>query len=121
MLLCAAAVSGCRVGREAEARTEYRYIVQRDSVTVEMWDTVRVEVRGDTVRVFEKLHEREYYSTIYRDTLRSRDTVVIERQWVQAAADKNKKRLWPWFAAGFAIGVVLTVTARFLIKLYLKK
>lgn len=99
-------------------RTEYRYIVQRDSVRVERWDTVRVEVRGDTIRIFERLHEREYYSTIYRDTLRRCDTLMIMKE----QTEKSKKRAngAKWYLIGLASGVFLLILTIILIKL-LKK
>lgn len=99
-------------------RTEYRYIVQRDSVRVERWDTVRVEVRGDTIRIFERLHEREYYSTIYRDTLRRCDTVMIVRE----KSEKPRKRAngVKWYLIGLVSGVFLLILTIFMIKLFKK-
>lgn len=86
---------------------------------VERWDTVRIETRGDTVRVFEKLVEREYWSTVYRDTLRQSDTLRIERQVVEKAPCKRNG--WKWLLAGFAIGITITIVIRILIKIYLKR
>lgn len=111
-------LAGCRT-RQAETRTEYRYVTQRDSVRVERWDTVMIETRGDTVRVFEKLVEREYYSTIYRDTLRQSDTLRIERTTVER--QPCKRNGWKWLLAGLAIGITITIAIRVLIKIYLKR
>lgn len=111
-------LAGCRT-RQAETRTEYRYITQRDSVMVERWDTVRIETKGDTVRVFEKLVEREYWSTVYRDTLRQSDTLRIERTTIEKTP--CKKNGWKWMLAGLAIGITITIVIRVLIKIYLKR
>ena len=100
-------------------RTEYRYITQRDSVAVERWDTVRVEVKGDTVRVFEKLTEREYHYTYFRDTLRSSDTLRIEKNIIERPPCKRNG--WKWMLAGLAVGAALAIVIRLLIKIYLKK
>ena len=120
VLLLPLAVSGCRVSREAAVRTEYRYIVQRDSVRVDRWDTVRVELKGDTVRIFEKIHEREYYSTIYRDTLRRCDTLRIERTVVERQ-ERRKSRWWAWMLAGAALMAAAAIGLKTIIKLYIKK
>lgn len=104
-LAIAAAVlllAGCRT-RQAETRTEYRYITQRDSVRVERWDTIRVEVKGDTVRIYERLTEREFYSTVYRDTLRQSDTLRIERTTVEKKQCRNGR----FFATGIASGAAM--------------
>lgn len=121
MLPAAAAIlllAGCRT-RQAETRTEYRYVTQHDSVRVERWDTVRIETRGDTVRVFEKLVEREYWSTVYRDTLRQSDTLIVERTTVERPPCKRNG--WKWLLAGLAIGITITIVIRILIKIYLKR
>lgn len=120
VLLLAGAVSGCRTAQKAVS-TEYRYIIQRDSVVTERWDTVRVEVRGDTVRIFEKLHEREYYSTIYRDTLRRCDTLRIERTTVERVADRRKAKWWAWMLAGSLLTALLGVATMIITKLYAKR
>lgn len=120
LLLCLLAVSlcGCRT-QEKAVRTEYRYITQHDSVRVERWDTVRVFVNGDTVHVFEKLHEIEYYSTIYRDTLRQSDTLVVEKNTIER--QPCKKNGWKWFLFGLLSALFLIFAAKILIKIYLKK
>ena len=122
LLLLALAVSlcGCRT-QEKAVRTEYRYIHTHDSVRVEKWDTVRIEVKGDTVRIFEKLHEREYFSTIYRDTLRMSDTLMIERTTVAATGNEKPIKRWRWFLFGAVLSFIVIFAARILIKVYLKK
>lgn len=122
LLLCLLAVSfsACRT-QEKAVRTEYRYIHTHDSVRVERWDTVRVEIKGDTVRIFEKLHEVEYYSTIYRDTLRMSDTLRIERTTVAATDNGKPIKRWRWFLFGAVLTFIVIFAARILIKIYLKK
>ena len=101
-------------------RTEYVKVYQRDSVFVDCTDTLYMEVRGDTVVMREKITEREYHYTVFRDTLRSCDTLrYVEKVAVQS--DCPKVRRWPWFIAGFCIGILIIFAARILIKIYLKK
>lgn len=118
LLLLALAGSGCRT-QEHAVRTEYHYIHQHDSVRVEKWDTVRVEVRGDTVRVFEKLHEVEYFSTVYRDTLRQSDTLVVEKNTIER--QPCKKNGWKWLVCGVVFGILIIFAARISIRLLTKK
>lgn len=120
LCLLAVSVTGCRT-QEKAVRTEYRYIHTHDSVRMEKWDTLRIEVRGDTVRIFEKLREREYYSTIYRDTLRMSDTLRIERTTVAAAGNDNPLNRWRWFLFGAMASLFVVFFVRFLIKIYLKR
>lgn len=122
LLLLALAVSfaACRT-QEKAVRTEYRYIHTHDSVRVEKWDTVRIEIKGDTVRIFEKLHEVEYYSTIYRDTLRMSDTLRIERATVASANNGKPIKRWRWFLFGAVLSFIVIFAARILVKIYLKK
>ena len=82
-----------------------------DSVRVEKWDTVRIEVKGDTVRIFEKLHEREYFSTIYRDTLRMSDTLRIERTTVAATGNEKPIKRWRWFLFGAVLSFIVIFAA----------
>ena len=122
LLLCLLAVSipACKT-QEKAVRTEYRYIHTHDSVRVEKWDTVRIETKDDTVRIFEKLHEVEYYSTIYRDTLRMSDTLRIERATVAANGNEKPIKRWRWFLFGAVLSFIVIFAARILIKIYLKK
>lgn len=117
------AVSGCRSVKETtRVRTEYVNVYQRDSVRVDCTDTFFVEKSGDTVRILEKITEKEYHYTVYRDTLRSRDTLVVEKTVTAAASDTPKKRNgWKFFAFGFFTAVLIIFAARLLIRFYLKK
>ena len=116
-------VSGCRSVKETtQVRTEYVNVYQRDSVFVDCTDTFFVEKTGDTVRILEKITEKEYHYTVYRDTLRSRDTLVVEKTVTAAAADTQKKRNgWKFFAFGFFTAVLIIFAAKILIRIYLKK
>ena len=116
-------VSGCRSVKETtQTRTEYVNVYQRDSVWVDCTDTFFVEKSGDTVRILEKITEKEYHYTIYRDTLRSRDTLVVEKTVTAATSDTPKKRNgWKFFAGGFLSAVLIIFAARIFIKIYLKK
>lgn len=122
-LLLLLLVSGCRSVKDTtQARTEYVNVYQRDSVWVDCTDTFFVEKSGDTVRILEKITEKEYHYTVYRDTLRSRDTLVVEKTVTAAAADTPKKRNgWKFFVFGFLTAILLIFAARVLIKIYLKK
>lgn len=116
-------VSGCRSVKETtQTRTEYVNVYQRDSVWVDCTDTFFVEKSGDTVRILEKITEKEYHYTIYRDTLRSRDTLIVEKTVTAAAAETPKKRNgWKLFVFGFFTAILIIFAARILIKIYLKK
>ena len=123
LLLLLLLVSGCRSVKETtQVRTEYVNVYQRDSVWVDCTDTFFVEKSGDTVRIMEKITEKEYHYTVYRDTLRSRDTLMVEKTVTAAAADTPKKRNgWKFFVFGFFTAILLIFAARILIKIYLKK
>ena len=117
-------LSGCRTVKEAAVRTEYVKVYQRDSVFVDCTDTLYVEAKGDTVRIREKITEREYHYTVFRDTLRSCDTLrYVEKVTVHRSpeAAQRKVRRWPWFCAGFFSAVLIIFAARILIRIYLKK
>lgn len=117
------AVSGCRSVKETtQVRTQYAAVYQRDSVYVDCTDTIFVEKSGDTVRILEKITEKEYHYTVFRDTLRSRDTLIVEKTVTAAASDTPKKRNgWKFFAFGFFTAVLIIFAARLLIRFYLKK
>lgn len=101
-------------------RTEYVKVYQRDSVFVDCTDTLFVEVKGDTVRIREKITEREYHYTVFRDTLRSCDTLTyVEKVAVQSECPKPRR--WAFFLAGLCIGILIIFAARILIRIYLKK
>ena len=116
-------VSGCRSVKETtQTRTEYVNVYQRDSVWVDCTDTFFVEKNGDTVRILEKITEKEYHYTVYRDTLRSRDTLIVKEKFTAADAETPRKRNgWKFFVFGFFTAILLIFAARILIKIYLKK
>lgn len=123
LLLFVVNFSACKTAEKA-VRTEFRYIHTHDSVRVEKWDTVRIEIKGDTVYVLEKLHEVEHYSTIYRDTLRTSDTLRIERVTSQPLQAEKRVKWWRWFAFGFLSALLLFLlifAAKIIIKLYMRK
>lgn len=117
------AVSGCRSVKETtQVRTEYVNVYQRDSVWVDCTDTLFVEKSGDTVRILEKITEKEYHYTVYRDTLRSRDTLVVEKTVTAASSEVQKQcKRWNFFVFGFFAAVLIIFAARILIRIYLKK
>lgn len=117
------AVSGCRSVKETtQSRTEYVNVYQRDSVRVDCTDTFFVEKSGDTVRILEKITEKEYHYTVYRDTLRSRDTLVVKEKITAAAVGGQKPcKRWNFFLFGFFTAILIIFAARILIKIYLKK
>lgn len=115
-------VSGCRTEKEARLHTEYVKVYERDSVLVDCTDTFFVEKTGDTVRIMEKITEKEYHYTVYRDTLRSRDTLVVEKTVTAAAVEGQKPcRRWKFFVFGFLSAVLLIFAAKIIIRIYLKK
>lgn len=122
-LLLLLLVSGCRSVKETtQVRTEYVNVYQRDSVLVDCTDTFFVEKSGDTVRILEKITEKEYHYTVYRDTLISRDTLVVEKTVTAAAVEGQRPcNRWKFFAFGFFIAVLIIFAARILIRIYLKK
>ena len=122
-LLLLLLVSGCRSVKETtQVRTEYVNVYQRDSVWVDCTDTFFVEKTGDTVRILEKITEKEYHYTVYRDTLRSRDTLVVEKTVTAAAVEgQTPCKKWKFFVFGFFTSVLIIFAARILIRIYLKK
>lgn len=117
------AVSGCRSVKEtAQTRTEYVNVYQRDSVWVDCTDTFFIEKSGDTVRILEKITEKEYHYTVYCDTLRSRDTLIVKENVTAAAVEWQKPcKRWKFFVFGFLTSVLIIFAAKILIKIYLKK
>ena len=115
--LLAVSLCCCRVAeRSAQVRTEYVYKYQRDSVYIDCTDTVFVQKDGDTVRILEKRTEREYYYTIYRDTLRNSDTLVVER--VKVEREKAKKNGGKMFVFGLLSSLFLIFAAKITIKYF---
>lgn len=115
-------VSGCRTEKEAHLHTEYVKVYERDSVYVDCTDTFFVEKSGDTVRILEKITEKEYHYTVYRDTLRSRDTLLVEKTVTAAAVEGQKPcKRWKFFVFGFLSAILIIFAARILVRIYLKK
>lgn len=118
-------VSGCRSVKETtQVRTEYVNVYQHDSVRVDCTDTFFVEKSGDTLRILEKITEKEYHYTVYRDTLRSHDTLMVEKTVTTAASSdesERKPRRFMWFFIGICVGVVLFFAIKTLLKIFLKR
>lgn len=114
-LLLAIFASSCRQVQHV-TKTEYRYIVQHDSIWRDCTDTILIEKSGDTVRIFEKKTEKEYYYTYFRDTLRLSDTLRIERTTVNSEPKKSVK--FKIVILSFIIGVIGTIFCIFAIKFY---
>lgn len=117
------AVSGCRTAQSVEkSSTAYQIITQHDSVWVKETDTVRVYVMGDTVRIYEKQTFFKEYYTIYRDTLRTSDTLRVEKV-VQLAGSETPKPIkwWRWFLFGALSALFVIFAVRIIIKIYLKR
>lgn len=115
-LLLAIFASSCRQVQQV-TKTEYRYIVQHDSIWRDCTDTVLIEKIGDTVRIFERKTEKEYYYTFFRDTLRSCDTLRIENTTI-----KEEKKCGKAKAAiiAFVAGVLCAFFCIFAIAIYRK-
>ena len=115
-------LAGCRTSEQA-VRVEYRNIVQRDSVYVDCTDTLYVLVKGDTVRIREKVTEtRHHYSTVH-DTISKADTIKIEQVMAAAPRECPPKRRGLFFFLGALSAVFFYFCAKNvkkLIKIYLK-
>lgn len=116
-LLLAIFTSSCRQVQQV-TKTEYRYIVQHDSIWRDCTDTILIEKSGDTVRIFEKKTEKEYYYTYFRDTLRLSDTLRIERTTVNSEPKKSGKVKTAILS--FIIGAVGVVFCIFATAIYRK-
>lgn len=122
-VLLLAFFSGCRTAQSVQqVRTEYKTITQHDSVWVKETDTVRVFVMGDTVRIYEKQTFFKEFYTIYRDTLRTSDTLRVEKV-VQLAGGETPKpvKWWRWFLFGALSAIFIIFAVRIIIKIYLKR
>lgn len=122
-VLLLAFFSGCRTAQSVQqVRTEYKTITQHDSVWVKETDTVRVFVIGDTVRIYEKQTFFKEYYTIYRDTLRTSDTLRVEKV-VQMAGSETPRpvKWWRWFLFGALSAIFIIFAVRIIIKIYLKR
>lgn len=114
-LLLAIFASSCSQVQQV-TKTEYRYIVQHDSIWRDCTDTILIEKSGDTVRIFEKKTEKEYYYTFFRDTLRLSDTLRIEKTTVKSEPKKSGK--FKTEILSFIIGAVGAIFCIFAIKFY---
>lgn len=122
-VLLLAFFSGCRTAQSVQqVRTEYKTITQHDSVWVKETDTVRVFVMGDTVRIYEKQTFFKEFYTIYRDTLRTSDTLRVEKV-VQMAGSETPRpvKWWRWFLFGALSAIFIIFAVRIIIKIYLKR
>ena len=116
-LLLAIFASSCRQVQQV-TKTEYRYIVQHDSIWRDCTDTILIEKSGDTVHIFEKKTEKEYYYTFFRDTLRLSDTLRIERTTVDSEPKKSGK--FKTAILSFIIGAIGAIFFIFAIATYSK-
>lgn len=124
MLLLLAGVSllaGCRTSEQA-VRVEYRNLVQRDSVYVDCTDTLFVFVKGDTVRIREKVTETRHHYSVLHDTIRKADTVRVKEVMAAARECPPKRRgLFFFFGALTAFFLYLcTIIVKKIIKIYIK-
>lgn len=125
MLLLLAGVSlleGCRTSEQA-VRVDYRNIVQRDSVYVNCTDTLFVFVKGDTVRIREKLTETRHHYSVIHDTIRKADTVRVKEVISAAARECPPKRRGLFFTLGALTAFFLylcTIIVKKIIKIYIK-
>lgn len=116
--MLALTVSGCRV--QEVVRTEYEVLHVRDSIFHWHFDTVRIVQRGDTILIRENVREVFGGVHVFRDTVRSCDTVkIVERVEVEKEKTTIKER----FSNGilWILGVFLAVLALFLGAKILKK
>ena len=85
---------------------------------IDCTDTIFFEKVGDTVKIREKITEKSYYYTIYRDTLRNSDTLIVKDTVVMQS--QCKKNGGKWFAAGFIVGILIIFAAWIVKKIYLR-
>lgn len=111
-------LSGCRQVNEI-TKTEYRYIYQRDSVFRDCTDTIMIERNEDTVKIYEKFTEKQYYYNYFRDTLRMCDTMRIEKNNTIIKENKQRKKGLIWFIIGFFSSIFVIFAVKILKKWYL--
>lgn len=122
--LLAFALSGCKTtSRFDRSEFERSVVFMRDSVFFFISDTVRIIERGDTVYFIEKKETTKEFHNFYRDTLRTADTLIVEktteRPSVGQAGMKGKR--FPWFVAGVCVCLFIIFAAKIVIKFYTRK
>lgn len=114
-------LAACRTSEHA-VRVEYRNLVQRDSVYVDCTDTLFVFVKGDTVRIREKVTEMRHHYSVLHDTISKADTVKV-KEVMAAARECPPKRRGLFFFFGVLSTVFLYLCAiivKKIIKIYTK-
>lgn len=114
-------LAGCRSSEQA-VRVEYRNLVQRDSVYVDCTDTLHVLVKGDTVRIREKVTETRHHYRIIHDTISKADTIRV-KEVMAAARECPPKRRGLFFFLGVLSVIFLYICAiivKKIIKIYTK-
>lgn len=122
--LLAFALSGCKTtSRIDRSEFEKSVVFKRDSVFFFISDTVRIIERGDTVFFIEKKETTKEYHNVYRDTLRTSDTLIVEKTTekpsVGNAGMSGKK--FTWFVAGVCVCLFLIFAVRILIAIYTRR
>lgn len=74
---------------------------------------------GDTVKIYEKLTEKQYYYNYFRDTLRRCDTVRIEKKNTIVKENKQREKGFIWFIIGFFSSIFVIFALKILKKWYL--
>lgn len=118
------AFSGCRTTSKIDRSEFERSVVfMRDSVFFFTSDTVRIFERGDTVYFIEKKENTKEYHNFYRDTLRTADTLIVEKTTERPSVGQAgmRCRRFPWFAAGVCVCLFLIFAAKIVIKFYTRK
>lgn len=122
--LLAFALSGCRTASRID-RSEFEksVVFVRDSVFFFISDTVKIIERGDTVYFIEKKETTKEYHNIYRDTLRTADTLIVERVTERPSAGHAgmKGKRFPWFVAGVCVCLFLIFAVRIIMAIYTRR
>lgn len=74
---------------------------------------------GDTVKIYEKLTEKQYYYNYFRDTLRRCDTLRIEKNNTIVKENKQREKGLIWFIIGFFSFIFVIFAVKILKKWYL--
>lgn len=122
--LLAFALSGCRTTRNFEKSEFERSVVfMRDSVFFFISDTVRIIERGDTVYFIEKKETTKEFHNFYRDTLRTSDTLIVEKTTERPSVGQEgmRDKRFPWFVAGVCVCLFIIFAAKIVIKFYTRK